>query len=505
MQRLRLLCLLMVILVSILNSAVSGMVIGCVRLCTPENIDCKAKCQTPDCTTKCNDENLACKRKCESAADAYTARYQVTNRTDLIMTAVPVQRIEEELEITGGDIFAVVSSGMQFITSRDGRVFRFLPNPKLTQSVLTEIYRIPESFNLDTMGNKGLYDIAFNRNFAENPLMYLLFARVLTSNEYDHENVIAEYKFNYRTMHVEFTGFVHTLPQKMNSRSGGFLKAGKSKYEADPAPLWVSSGGNPTSDPELSKLHPEYSSIYAVYPPEIKHANVLHKEQHGNAVLRWAVNLKNPIECDYAPLRESDQIYCLNEKYNSYGKHYFTAVQGCVFSPFHGTSNGEPGLDNSSTHTTTSTTTSEDRIVVEKIYAPVYQTFQGRQCLPDSLVYSFDNLLQTEYRRRVIVAFSPCKEENFRPPRLTILARSTLRKNWDLLEMPLDFGEELLTDIHLMGTERSRGLFFMATQVRTGYKDIYQVRRTDMYSSESGSVDFTSSTSDWSSTIRDKN
>ena len=447
------------------------MVIGCARLCGAANQDCI--------------------RKCDSAVNFYTNQYQLQNRTYPI-TAVPITRVDESLEITGGDIFTATSSGMQFITTRRGKVYRFLPNPKPGQDVLTEIYEIPESMNLDTMGNKGLYDIAFNKNFVQNPLMYLLFAIDDAPPGYDHTNVIAEYKFNYKTMEIEFKSIVHQLPQKMNQRSGGFMKAGKSKYDTTPAPLWVSSGGNPNGDEQLRKLHPEYSSIYAVYPESIKDANIQHNKEHGNAVRHWSINMKNPIECDYAPLRESDQIYCLNEKYDKEGMHTFTAVQGSVFSQFHGVANADPTLS-SSTYTTTTTTTMEERRIVEKIYAPVYQTFSGRSCLPDSLVYSFDNILQSEYRRRVLVAFSPCEYENFRDPRIALLTRSTIRKNWDLIPMPIDFGEELLTDIHLMGTERSKGLFFLATQLRTGYRDIYQLRQTDMYTAETGSVYSTSS------------
>lgn len=455
------------------------MVIGCVSLCGAGK---------PECIAQCTD-----------TIQRYTNFYRFSNRT-YPLTAVPISRIDPDIEITGGDVFTYVSSGMQFLTARDGRVFRFLPNPKPDQRVLTEIYRIPDELNLDTSLNKGLYDITFPKNFREKPLVYLSFAVASSDPRYNHYNVVGEFTFNYRNLVIEFVQIVHSLPQVIPTRSGGFLKVGKTINEADYAPLWVSSGGNPDADPKIAKDNPQYSTIYSIYPESIKQSNKDYKAQHGNSVQLWAKNLKNPVECDYASLRESHQIYCLDERYNELGVRTHVAVQGLIYLPSFGTVDA----DSTSSSTTSSKSTTTDTLsgaklkVEKKIYSPVYQLFYQDTCLPDSLVYSFDNILPAEYRRRVIIATPTCAAENFNPPRLSMLARSSTRATWQFVNMPVDMGEELLIRFHLLGTERSRGLFFIATQLSTGYRDIYQVRATDMYTAEAGSV--STSGSWWSTT-----
>jgi len=453
------------------------------------------------CALLCGAENAQCMSQCADTIRAYTNYHRYSNKT-YPLTAVPISRIENDIDITGGDIFTYVASGMQILTSRDGRLFRFLPNPKPDQRVLTEIYKIPDELNLDTGANKGLYDITFPKNFRDNSLMYLSFAVTSSDPNFDHYNVVGEFTFNYRNLVVEFVKIVHQLPQTLPSRSGGFLKVGKTINEADYAPLWVSSGGNPDASPEISKLMPQYSSIYSIHPESIKESNVRYKSRHGNSVQLWAKNLKNPVECDYASLRESHQIYCLDERYDQTGHRSHVAVQGLIFLPTTGVADADSSSTTSTSSqytTTTSSTTQEPKLRVEKkIYSPVYQLFYKDHCLPDSLVYSFDNILPAEYRRRVIIATPTCVAENFNPPRLSMLARSSTRATWQFVNMPVDMGEELLVNFHLMGTERSRGLFFIATQLSTGYRDIYQVKATDMYTSETGSV--TKESSWWTTT-----
>jgi len=452
------------------------------------------------CASLCGVENAQCMTQCADSIRAYTNYHRYSNRT-YPLTAVPIFRLENDIDITGGDIFTYVASGMQILTSRDGRLFRFLPNPKPDQRVMTEIYQIPEELNLDTTANKGLYDITFPKNFRDNQLMYLSFAMSSSDPRYDHYNVVGEFTFNYRNMAIEFVQIVHKLPQTMSVRSGGFLKVGKTISDADYAPIWTSSGGNPEASAAMSKSNPQYSSIYSIYPESIKPSNRRYKELHGDSIQLWAKNLKNPVECDYASLRESHQIYCLDERYDENGRRSHVGVQGLIYLPISGTADADSSSTTSTSSSSQYTTTDAPKLRVEKkIYSPVYQLFYQDHCLPDSLVYSFDNLLPTEYRRRVVIAIPTCAAENFNPPRLLMLARSSQRATWQFVNMPVDMGEELLVNFHLLGTERSRGLFFIATQINTGYRDIYQIKTTDMYTSETGSVTTESSSGSWWST-----
>lgn len=435
------------------------------------------------CLRLCGARNDACNQQCEIAIKRYPEYYRSDN-TSYALTAFPIARIENDIDITGGDIFTYTSSGFQIITSRDGRVFRFLPNPKPTQSVLTEIYRIPDELRLDTASNKGLYDVTFPRNFKSNSLMYLLFAVRSTNPAFDHINVVGEFKLDYMKLEVEFVQIVHQMPQVSNTRSGGTLKVGKALSDTDYSPLWVTSSGN--------------LSIYGIFPEAIKSANKDYSAIHGKSARVWATGLNNPTECDYAPQRDSTQFYCLDERYDAQGLREYVVVQGVTNTLTTGVIDVQEV--SRSTTTTTSTVESNERKVLDrKIYAPVYEMFSRTQCMPDSLVYSFDNLLSAEYRTRVIIAIPSCEAERFRPPRLAMLVKSSRNKVSSFMDMPVDLGEELLVDFRLMGTERSRGLFFIATQISTGYRDIYQVKDTDMYSAESGTL--ASFSSYWTTTV----
>jgi hypothetical protein len=361
-------------------------------------------------------------------------------------------------EITGSDMYMPAKSGKLFFTTRDGGLFRFIPFPFIGGRVVEQVYQMPPSLRLDTRADKGLYDIAFPKKFRDNHLVYLTYAKESDLAGIDHILAVAEFKM-IDGENMTFLGIVEELPQRVNYRSGGFIKSAAHYSKAVPTPLFMSSGGNQFHDEGLLHNQPKYSSIYGIMPTAIK---PIHKEAP-DAVF-WANGLDNPYECDYSPLAQPNEIVCLTRKYETTGEllsvSLFKAEAGHTFNE----------------ETSTIIQTNGYRTTQkEHSYTTVFDA--ETTCVPDSVIYSGYNLLGAGYNYRIIIAQPTCDIEGFKPSTLQILTRNSREGRWELVTMPLDFGAVNLWGIQLMGAERSRGLFIAGRNLATGRYGIYLVRR----------------------------
>jgi hypothetical protein len=239
-----------------------------------------------------------CKQFCHENALCSTACGQNTTvPTQLYFTLAHAYTFDEATTITGSDNPATpVNRRMVYFTTLDGRIYRY----SAMSNVMRLMHTIPAT-QLSRDNGRGLYDIAFHRDFQRTRLAYLHYSA--HSEDANHDNVIAEYS-------VTGTGFffereVARFPQYTAARSGGWMKMGlKDSFFAGTAWLYVALGGNTD---ESVRAHESASTIFALPDPD-SHA--------GNSKpSAWASGIREPIDCD-ATIFKYDRVYCLIRERN---------------------------------------------------------------------------------------------------------------------------------------------------------------------------------------------
>jgi hypothetical protein len=365
-------------------------------------------------------------------------------------------------EITGSDGFQIRSDGLVYFTTRDGEVWRLLPKPK-SGAPITKIYTLPEALMLDTANDKGLYDIAFLRNFAVSRAFYLVFAARSSDPAYDHVLTVAEFQM-LPDESVVYVGVVEQLPQRASYRSGGFMKGAADASTSGHLPLWVSSGGNQDHDSTLLRQQPKYSSIYALFPEVAYRGDAHMRTKAPREFALWANGLANPYECDYAPTGFPDAIVCLTRHYDALDRLSSVALF-----------RAELGHTFSEETAQTMSTTGYSSFSKSHSYTDVFDPRRG--CVPDSIIFTgAASLLGTSYSNRVILAFPTCEEGDFPDPRLQVLVRDSVQRKWTLVNVPVDFGGKKLWGMQLIGAELSFGMFLSGRDLLTNSYEIYWVK-----------------------------
>lgn len=383
-------------------------------------------------------------------------------------TTVPTFRLESlglvdtKSEITGSDGFQIRPDGLVYFTTREGDVWRLLPKPK-DGVAIKKIYRLPEALMLDTANDKGLYDIAFLRNFAVSRVFYLVFAARSNNPEYDHVLTVAEFQMNVDES-IVYVGLIEQLPQRSSYRSGGFMKGAADASTSGHLPLWVSSGGNQDHDPELLQQQPKYSSIYGLFPQVAYRGDAHLRTKAPREFALWANGLANPYECDYAPTGFPEAIVCLTRHYDALQRlssvALFRAEMGHTF--------------NEETAQTMSTV-GYSTYTQSHSYTDVFDA--RRKCVPDSIIFTGSaSLLGTPYANRVILAFPTCEEGGFPDSKLQVLVRESVQRKWTLVDIAVDFGGRKLWGMQLIGAELSFGMFLSGRDLVTNQYEIYWVK-----------------------------
>jgi len=419
-----------------------------------------AQTATPGCVAFCGTGYPDCLAKCETAV---AAKKTLLSDTPPMFELEPLATLETTSEITGSDMYIRKPSGKLFFTTRDGGVYRFIPRPKEGGRVVEEIYRFDASLQLDTAADKGLYDIAFPRQFKTTRLCYLAYAaacRETDAANCNHVLSVAEFSMD-KNENITFRSIVEQLPQTVPYRSGGFLKSATDYATEMPAPLWLSSGGNQENDANLLAAEPKYSSIYGITPHSIKPVH-----SQGPSFALWANGLANPYECDYAALTKASEIVCLTRHYDQANQllsvALFKAEAGHTFN-----------------EETSTFIQSNGYRTTEKMHSYTQIFDAENSCVPDSVIQSTFNLLGHGYQNRIIIAKPTCDIEDFKPSELQVLTRNSKEKRWELVPMHLDMGGRNLWNMQLMGAERSRGLFLAGRDLNTNTYTIYLVNRIE--------------------------
>lgn len=415
----------------------------------------------PGCIVFCGASNDACLDKCAASA------IPVTDNPEKSIQMEFIAKLPTKSEITGSDMFEMRRDGLVYFTTREGDVWRFIPKPIGNNSVLTKIYTLPDSFRLDTSADKGLYDIAFLRNFGRSRAFYLCFAAKppMGHSYLNHVLTVAEFVM-LDGEKVVFSKIVDEVPQEVPYRSGGFMKGSSTTAATGHMPLWISSGGNQEHKPDLLENQPKYSSIYGIFPDKAMRRTP-EKPIAPPSFALWANGLANPYECDYAALGKPNSIVCLTRHYSL--ENELIAV--ALFS-------AEPGHTFNEVTSSGMSTNGYSSVQKSHTYTDVFDATQN--CVPDSLIYSQSNLLGYGFGSRVMLATPTCEEESFPESTLKILVRDYEERKWVLIPMPVDFRGKKLWGMQMIGAERTMGLFMAGRDLFTGDYEIYWLRNKEV-------------------------
>jgi hypothetical protein len=226
-----------------------------------------------------------------------------------------------DTEITGSDSPSKPPNSDTYFTTRDGRLYRY----ESTRRELTLLFTL-EPEELDQRGNKGLYSVAFNRNFNTNGLLYLHYSApanasapessILVENVnanpdllaylvVEHYNIILQLRsYSYDDVRRDTpTRMLQKHSQFSADRSGGWMKAGvrHPMHPSNTSTLLYALGGNAEHASLLVKHGQHLSMIHSMIP-----------ESQNRVEEMWSSGIRNPLSCASSVLK-IDYIYCLVE------------------------------------------------------------------------------------------------------------------------------------------------------------------------------------------------
>jgi len=432
--------LLISLLYTLINATSSACQIYCKKRPDPE--DCEARCR------------LAVKPRIavSSVADDYlfNATYLLTMPTTS--------------EITGSDMWRSTNSGVLYFTTRDGGVWKMIPRNRATEQQLQKIYQFPRELELLTTGDKGLYDIAFPKNFSRR-LFYMSYSTLPQSGESFHDLVIGEFYLDPFDKVVTFVKEVERLPQIVEYRSGGFLKSSRQLTRTRPQILWMSSGGNEQSQEQLFLDEPRYSAIYGILPQSVQPDT---ERIYGKVY--WASNIQNPYECDFCSGKS--EMMCLLRSYNGTN---ITQVSLTLIPPSYIGEQDEQS--NETTSILTTLMTNEGYRLSLKGLNGFYTFNANENCLPESLSYSKQNILGYGYQKKVFLSMPSCEDTNFESPKLLTLVRDSAKQLWSVQPTSIDFHGMKLVRTQLLSGELSNGLYYAGYDLNTGQQKMFIIER----------------------------
>jgi len=230
-----------------------------------------------------------------------------------------VTTLDSSLEILGSDSPTTPPNHNNYFVTRDGKVYRYD-----SDTMEINVIHIINPLVLDTRNNKGLYDIAFHLDFAKEKefgyrKLYLHYAVVSDSEEFDHYNVIAEYRMD--GLNLVKLRDVKKIPQTTEKRSGGWVSMHLKEFTGFTSSgdnwLYFATGGNVDESVDAIERVPFLSTVWGIIPD---------RENAGGEPVnrRWASGIKNPISCDASWLT-AGWFYCLLE--DATGNVVFQRVQ----------------------------------------------------------------------------------------------------------------------------------------------------------------------------------
>jgi hypothetical protein len=326
------------------------------------------------------------------------------------------------------------------------------------------VWEMPQSMELDTSNNKGLYSIAFSKSAEAIIPAYILYAKRRSHGDpADHQLCIATLAFNKATHSFQFVKQLFALPQKSNFRSGGFLTMGRPDYSIGKIPLWFSSGGNEFDDAEMMQRFPRYSAISSVWTEEVIPYHDLTEYFVDGEPERflWANGIYNPIQCDYSILR-SREMPCLVEIKDISGE----TESMMITSYERGHTPTEGSLNTYSTWGVSSLTSK---------HAEQYFFYPESTCLPETIYYNTAMGIGSEYLNRIMIAQPSCEKHRFPPVQIMSLQRNYITSELEFMPLEIAFQEPYLYEVELIGSELNRGIYLAGRSLRSGNYEIYML------------------------------
>jgi hypothetical protein len=258
---------------------------------------CHVMCTDPTCVKDCSD-------KCHSA---------LTHTEKPWFQLEHIQSFPAGTQITGSDTPSKPRSRVVYFTTLDGKVYRY----NAASNHMKMMHKLP-AHTLDMRHGKGLYDIAFHRDFDKNGKVYLHYATYPPNDSKeryrDHDNVIVELETS--GLGMDFVREIKRIPQYTPERSGGWTKMGlREGFSTRKVWLYTAVGGNKEEIVSRNEGAPALSTIYAIAQPE-------DRTQVEERV--WASGIQDPIDCS-ASVFKADRIQCLIE--DSQGKRHVQSLR----------------------------------------------------------------------------------------------------------------------------------------------------------------------------------
>ena len=408
---------------------------------------CGFQVASADCTESCVNvcPDHFCKDACKSACGkVYSYTGEPYFRLELIQT-FPFGTI-----VTGSDSPAKPQSRNIFFTTLDGTVYRYNAEKGLFNTVL----KVPTQ-QMDGRHGKGLYDIAFHRDYHKNGRIYLHYAAPPPQESVDrfrdHDNVVVEYESS--GLQFDFVREIKRIPQYTSERSGGWAKMGqRDGYVHGKVWLYLAVGGNKEELISRNQGSPALSSIYAIAEPNDR-SQVLEKV--------WASGIQNPLDCDASDFKLG-RVQCLIE--DSQGQRH-------VHSLRKGYNYGSDEYVNECS----GRSCAQQYAALASRNAVV--SFNTSEC-PVQSIQMYTGHKMRNYHLDIFLTRDACYKpgsNEFKPAEILRIYRDHSAAAYKTIVMPTDMRDDLLMNTTLVGADRFDDFYIAGYALRTSEFGLYRI------------------------------
>ncbi len=419
---------------------------------------------SPRCNFVCGPEDGSC---------LYACNYNITHAPPSFFGAPWVRLVQRfnlgELEetVTGCDSPLRGDKENIYFTTLQGKVYRY----KNTTNSFDTVFNLGRSVDLAIGEGKGLYDVAFHREYEKNFLFYLHYAIPAAPNDLltlvdkatsrsrqkvyqikiHHYNVISEFrKIGDSAM---FLRQLRKIPQVSEKRSGGWLASGIRegwKYYTE-NPLYFATGGN-TNESIVYGRHMSYLSSLRRFDSN----NITEADQ------QWASGIGDPISCA-STVHKSGKVVCLIQVLNGTRMIYTIEKDMNIGSDNYVEQCTSAACANGKKHRPA------DRVPMA--------VFPTSDCNITS-IFIYTGYKMNKFRGNVFLSRDACYNEKldvFQSAQLLRLVKNRTSYGWYASVLPSDFEDGFLVNTSLVGADKHSDFFFSGYSLRTGKLEFYSI------------------------------
>lgn len=416
----------------------------------------------------------ACNRVCspDSAICLAACNYNITHLPPPFFGA-PWVRLSARFnmgqldeEVTGCSAPLNAEKTNIYFTTLEGRLYQY-NNATNDFGTVLDLGRMLE---LDTNQSKGLYDVAFHRQFEQNGEFYLHYsvpapagtALTLSSDVrtpgrpqvyqlvVDHYNVIRKFRKVGNT--ALSLGEVHRFPQLSPARSGGWMSAalreGWRWYSEDP--LYVAIGGN--TDENI---------LYGAELSYLSSIRRLDANDPNSTEFAWASGVGNPLSCS-SSIAKSGEVMCIAELHSG---------DRALYRIRKGTNVGSPEF-------VRRCESYACRQTKKRIDTAPLQVFPAGQQCPITSVQHYTGYRMNKFKTNLFLSRDACfdaKSGAFRPTELLRLVKNSTSGAWYTHKLPTDWEDNFLVETKLVGADKHNDFFLSGYSMRQAKRVFYSI------------------------------